>query len=751
MALPIAAQENVRFVATDRVDGFFEGFTQHAELGRYQVRDKPLLTGFRVEHNGQSLDRRQHVASAQLLPNQLLTRYAPLIERLSVVPGQRALVMSWQGADDEAIAAVLRFPPALAIAEIKTVAPGVWRVPLSFADESWQLVIAAESSATLQTHVDDGGSDRLLRIVRTAGQRELNVRLAFATDASAALAMVQQLPDHDGIQRLLAQQLASSELLSSDPEFNRALRWASFSAQSLVVEEFGKGIWAGLPWFRDNWGRDTFIALPGTLLVNGRFAEAKAVLDNFARYQKRGALTDPEYGRIPNRVAAGTQIIYNTVDGTPWLIREVLEYMRYSGDEAYGQQMLPLIREYLRGVERHWLDENGLLTHDDADTWMDARIENQEAWSPRGNRAVEIQALWYTALDVAAILSERAGQVDDANRYRQQAERVRLRFPALFWDGRRMADRLQADGKPDFSVRPNQLMLISIPFSDFVTDTVQAQITRNAVSSLLYPHGIASLNPADPNFHPKHENPAYHHKDAAYHNGTIWGWNAGFTITALNKFGYQDLAWLLTRNLTAQILTADARGSMSELVDALPDGNGRVTPSGTYSQAWSVSEFVRNAYQDYLGFRPDLLRNVLHFVPALPAAWQSVTAKLPIGRDERLGVNVQKTKVGWRWQFTPALKQSRELSMDLLANDGSRQRLRFAINDRVRTVQWDGAVASVDAVVQPTIPVMASQRAVMGELQLLKPEVYRADDYPMLRGKDVLKTKIRSSAGQRQP
>ena len=300
-------------------------------------------------------------------------------------------------------------------------------------------------------------------------------------------------------------------------------------------------------------------------------------------------------------------------------------------------------------------------------------------------------------------------------------------------------------------MRPNQLMLISIPFSDFVTDTVQAQITRNAVSSLLYPHGIASLNPADPNFHPKHENPAYHHKDAAYHNGTIWGWNAGFTITALNKFGYQDMAWSLTRNLTAQILTADARGSMSELVDALPDGNGRVTPSGTYSQAWSVSEFVRNAYQDYLGFRPDLLHNALHFVPALPTAWQSVTAKLPVGRDERLGVNAQKMETGWRWQFTPALKQSRELSMDLLANDGSRQRLRFAINDRVRTVQWDGAVASVDAVVQPTVPVMASQRAVMGELQLLKPAVYRADDYPMLRGKDVLKTKIRSSAGQRQP
>ncbi|WP_236534424.1 amylo-alpha-1,6-glucosidase [Vibrio vulnificus] len=84
-------------------------------------------------------------------------------------------------------------------------------------------------------------------------------------------------------------------------------------------------------WFKDCWGRDTFIALSGTSLINGLFDEAKAIISNFASMQKSD-LDDVNHGRIPNRVTSKTNIIYNTTDGTPWMIREIMEYLHYSGD-----------------------------------------------------------------------------------------------------------------------------------------------------------------------------------------------------------------------------------------------------------------------------------------------------------------------------------------------------------------------------------------------------------------------------------
>ena len=80
--------------------------------------------------------------------------------------------------------------------------------------------------------------------------------------------------------------------------------------------------------------------------------------------------------------------------------RQLEEYLRYTGDKESALALRPLVRRYVDGALASWVDEDGLLRHDDADTWMDARIAGKDPWSPRGDRAVEIQALWIEALEV---------------------------------------------------------------------------------------------------------------------------------------------------------------------------------------------------------------------------------------------------------------------------------------------------------------------------------------------------------------
>lgn len=729
MAIQAAPGQPARFVVGDGVDGYLDAWTQANAKGEgYVTRAGTLFKGYTSRVGGRELVRSG--ARESVLPYGHRVHHADgSVEEMALISGERAIVMRVSAAS----AAQLAIRPLLAPDATVSRTPGLVTVTSGAA----HMAIAASLPFE---------ADGQLNIRTAAPARGFTLVAALGASAEEAAARARRLVQGDAIaaeRAKLHRELTASYLATSDQAYNKALNWAKASARSFVVEEFGTGIWAGLPWFRDNWGRDTFIALPGTLLVSGRFGQAKAVLQNFARYQNLNE-GDKEYGRVPNRVSAEeretAKIIYNTVDGTPWMLREAMEYIQYTGDREFARRMYQLAVPYFDGALRHYVDERGLLAHDSADTWMDARIENRQPWSARGPYAVEIQALWHTALQTGAYLAEQAGDRTRARAWSALADKAQKSFMQAFWDGRVMADRLREDGSRDTKVRPNQLMLVSIPFAGFVPARVEAAVTRNAVSELLYPYGIASLSQDDPYFHPRHENDAYHHKDAAYHNGTIWGWNAGFTVTALNKFGYQDLAWDLTRNLGEQIVGLGALGTMSENLDALPHEGGRLKPSGTYAQSWSVAEYARNAYQDFVGFQPRLLDNTLTFTPAIPAAWSSFHAVLPFGADERVEADFAREGGGQRWTLRLAGKTPRTVSFTYLTPDQGRARVRFVLMPgRKHVLALGGRAARLDGKPLRATPVLASQAATIGALRFQTPKPYRPEDFPMLKSQDVLR------------
>jgi glycogen debranching enzyme len=408
--------------------------------------------------------------------------------------------------------------------------------------------------------------------------------------------------------------LNRSYVRTDNRRFDKALYWAKISVDALIMNQRGKGIFAGLPWFDNYWGRDSFISLPGAALVTGNFEDAKDILKSFAAWQD----TNPQsmnYGRIPNLVTTSS-ISYNNADGTPRFIMALEQYLQYSGDTAYVREIYPVVKRSIDGTIRYHTDSLGFLTHGDAETWMDA-VGPEGPWSPRGNRANDIQMLWYRQLRSGSLIARYLLGNDniDSKRWESLARRLKQNFSQYFVDTTqyRIYDHLRPDGTPDLQVRPNQLFAL-----DLVDDPeIKRSIVRNVTQSLVYPYGVASLSQDDEDFHPYHHYAPYYVQDAAYHNGIVWTWLAGEWISQLSRSLHDsETGYGVTDNMVHQILDRGAVGTISELLDAVPrPGNNEPECSGTYSQAWSLAEFIRIFYDTYLNIVPSAVSREVDLSP----------------------------------------------------------------------------------------------------------------------------------------
>ena len=455
-------------------------------------------------------------------------------------------------------------------------------------------------------------------------------------------------------------ELSRAPFRTDNAEFNKGLAWARLSLRALIMNQTGKGIFAGLPWFNNYWGRDTFISLPGATLVTGAYADARDILRSFSAFQQRDS-SSSDFGRIPNIITL-TDTAYNTADGTPRFVMMAREYIERSGDETFLLEVYPVVVRSIEGTFRFHTDSLGFLTHADAETWMDA-VGPDGPWSPRGNRGNDIQALWAHQLEAGVWFATRLGDVYSARTWNSALQKVRASFTRFFVHEGRITDHLLPDGRPDVQVRPNQIFTASLLSAQDRRAMLGAVMTQ-----LTYPYGVASLAQTDDAFHPYHEYPPFYPKDAAYHNGTVWTWLQGPVISELCSAGMPDTAFVLTRNAVHQILHRGAVGTQSELLDALArPGEAEPRLSGTVSQAWNLGEFVRNAYDDYLGVRYSALDRRITIRPRIPEALGNVEASVIVG-NVTLGIAVAAKATPVKITLTsPSLRSPYKLTVELPA------------------------------------------------------------------------------------
>jgi predicted glycogen debranching enzyme len=350
---------------------------------------------------------------------------------------------------------------------------------------------------------------------------------------------------------------------------------------------------AGYPWFAD-WGRDTFIALPGLLLSTRRFDEAKSVLTTFA------AAADE--GMIPNRFDDHTGTSYfNSVDASLWFINAAFQYLNDTDDsETFTGQLLPTIRwiieSYNKGTrfDIH-ADSDGLITAGNEEsqlTWMDAKYDGV-AFTPRCGKAVEVNALWYNALClIAQFYTNRA--LENTKHYKSMAEKVKTSFSKLFWNEEKgyLNDCILPDGSVDSTLRPNQIFAVSLPNSA-LSHRQQKSVVDVVQKELLTPYGLRTLNVQNSHYKGIYSGPQKQ-RDEAYHQGTVWPYLIGpFVESFLKVNGYsrksKRKAAEFIKPLLQHLTEQGCVGSISEIFDGDPPH----TPRGCFAQAWSVAEVIR--------------------------------------------------------------------------------------------------------------------------------------------------------------
>ncbi len=388
------------------------------------------------------------------------------------------------------------------------------------------------------------------------------------------------------------------------------------AADALIVKRASTGyrtILAGLPWFTD-WGRDTMIAFTGLTLCTNRFEDAKEILLTFAKYVHHGMVPNmfPDDGQDP---------LYNTADASLWYFYAVHKYLEYDNskeaEEFIRACIYPALKKIVEGYQKGTdfaigMDEDGLIHAGsglDQVTWMDVRVGD---WvpTPRHGKPVEINALWYNALKVMENLELRWDNRLEAKAYDVLAEKVRKSFQKKFWyeEGGYLYDVIGYDVAvnkevPDETLRPNQIYAVSLPYS--ILNQEQEKKIVDVVKEKLYVGvGLRSLSPEHQDYHPIYLG-ALAKRDAAYHQGTAWGFLLGGFISAYVKV-YGGSSKEATKQAKKQArlmlepvmehMRENGIGTISEIFDGDAPHYGR----GCYSQAWSVGEVLRCYREDIL-------------------------------------------------------------------------------------------------------------------------------------------------------
>ena len=382
-----------------------------------------------------------------------------------------------------------------------------------------------------------------------------------------------------------------------------------------------KTVIAGYPWFLD-WGRDTLICVRG-MLSACMLDDVKKILMQFGKFSEKGTLPNIIQGKI-----VGNR---DTSDAPLWFFVACSEYCSALGNYDILEEKVDEKRtllEALKSIATGYINgtSNGIKVDPDSGlvfspphfTWMDT---NYPAGTPREGYPIEIQALWYYALNFLGKIDKKEA-VQWQTMAKRVAESVEKYYIMDYLSGngektgkRCLSDCLHCSGfKPakaaekDDHIRPNQIF--AIPF-ELVSDYELSTGILESSYELLIPGAMRSLadkpttyplpiyknnsrvllnDPVTP-YWGEYSGDEDTRRKPSYHNGTAWSWPFPSYCEAYYKiYGKDGLAH--ARSILSSALPILEEGCLGQLPEVL-DGNFPHKQKGCDAQAWSATEYYR--------------------------------------------------------------------------------------------------------------------------------------------------------------
>lgn len=349
---------------------------------------------------------------------------------------------------------------------------------------------------------------------------------------------------------------------------------------------------AGYHWFED-WGRDTFISLPGLALATGRYEIARDLLLAYSDYVSQGM--------IPNRFPDQSETPeYHSLDASLWYVNAAYEYFVHTEDDrTLANQLYPILRKIMKYYKEGTrfdihMDADGLIEAGNEKThltWMDVAFGDSPVTSRHG-KAVEINALWYNALKIMEFFAGLFKDEREAGFYRDLAFLTKESFNERFWDRQNecLYDVVRREERDD-SIRPNQIFSFALPFPVLAPNRWKS-VLKKVDEELLTPAGLRSLSPNSPEYRGVYAGGPVE-RDKTYHQGAVWPWLIGpYVFASLRAYGRTKPVKLRLLKMLDQIL-ARLEDACLGYISEIFDGDSPHQARGAIAQAWNAGEILR--------------------------------------------------------------------------------------------------------------------------------------------------------------
>lgn len=274
--------------------------------------------------------------------------------------------------------------------------------------------------------------------------------------------------------------------------------------------------------------REIIFSMPAMYLINKKFVSFKTQYMNIINQLKEGLL--------PNKAPEmSSNYYYTAVDQSLWLIQLGYEYYLSSAEFEFFRETIYdtfiEIFEYIKKgtINNIYLDKDYLIFSGDKKTttsWIP--VLDKEGSVLRYGKLLEINALWYNALNILSVLGKELGRNLKANKFSKLAAKVKVSFLKTFLQNNNSLLDFVNNSDSNMDFRINQIIPLALPFSPLEDDTAQV-VLKNIEEKLLTPHGLKVLDNKEINT--KHINRKTHE----YYNASIWPWTVHLYVAASLK------------------------------------------------------------------------------------------------------------------------------------------------------------------------------------------------------------------------